>query len=141
MKYFIIVLVLIVSIFWGPSAQAFTLVCNINPVTDNQGDYFVNYPKRFLESVMPPKQIFVIDLNKKTAFDKRFKIKVNLTTLNEKRIAWSYSLRWEASRNLNFGRIVYKYIYFRKTKKFIAHVDPGSGYVGIRSTRSNCVKQ
>ncbi len=130
------------AMFLGTSAQAFTLVCEITPVTDKGGaDIAPNIPKRVLESWLPPKQVFLIDLNEKTVVDKRYKTKATMDVLTEKRIRWRFIREAKDSSKTNFERITYKYMYIRKTKILIASVDFGGSYVGIESSQPTCVEQ
>ena len=128
----IILTAALVSMF-GASAQALTLVCEMQ----NHGTS--RYNASIVDSWVPRKQVHVLNLNKERALYKGPNLDGKINVENEKRIQWRYkkSLKDDLGKSyyLNF-----KFVFLRKQKILVTSVE-SARIRPIENVKGTCVEQ
>lgn len=121
-----------VTLLFGTSAQALTLVCTMTKYNNSE-----RFNEQLLKSWIPRKQTHVLDLKTKKSYDKVRNVYGEVDYIDDARIHWRYYLRTIDVRDATFNT-TYKYVFLRKRKIFVPTVEINTNYLEMDGVKGTC---
>ena|GEM_PF-5336427 len=120
-------------LFFGSSAQALTLVCDLTNYNNSP-----HYNAKTIESWLPKRQTHVIDLKNNKARYVEAGFEGDITFSSNGRFQWHYIETVKNTNGTVFDNIYFKYVFLRKKKILKPSVEITIVYKPIDGVYGNC---